>query len=114
MWQGQVADSQLSDSYAERRGMDGGPVEFEWNILPGLLSLQILQKIQSDLRTWNIEPENVGDRIIFLSMINKIDWKRGNEDQCMSNSEEIKKYAKEILVRTVGRHLDLETKGNGI
>ena len=64
-WKGQVADFQLSDSYAELLGMDGEPIEFEWNIVLGLTSLQILWKIQADLQRRNIEPEEFGDRIIF-------------------------------------------------
>ena len=71
------------------------PIEFEWNILPGVTSLQILQKIQGDLQGRNIEPENFGDRIIFMSKFNDVDWTRkGYEEKCISNSEEIKMYAK--------------------
>ena len=33
--------------------------KFEWNIFPGLASLEILQKIQEDLRERNIEPEKI-------------------------------------------------------
>ena len=42
-------------------------------------------------------PENpgFGDRIIFMSMFIDIDWtKRGNSGQCISNSEQVKNYAK--------------------
>ena len=38
--------------------------EFEWNIIPGFSSLQILQKIHNDLRERNIEPEKFTDWII--------------------------------------------------
>ena len=31
-------------------GIDGEPIELEWNIFPGLTSLEILQKIQKDLQ----------------------------------------------------------------
>ena len=76
-------------------GVDGEPTEFEWNLLPGLTSLQILQKIQSDLRGRNVEPENFGDRIIFMSMFTDIDWTRkGYGEKCISNSEEVMNYAK--------------------
>ena len=40
---------------------------------PGLTSLEILQKIQNDLRERNIEPEKFEDRIIFTSMFNDIE-----------------------------------------
>ena len=30
----------------------------DWNILPGLTSLEMLRKIQNDLQSRNIDPEN--------------------------------------------------------
>ena len=93
-WKGQVADFQLSASYAELPGIDGEPFEFEWNILPGLASLLILQKIESDLQGRNIEPEELEDRIIFMSISNDIDWTaKGNEVNCISKSDKVKMYA---------------------
>ena len=93
-WTGQVVDFQLSDSYAELLRNDGEPNEFEWNILPGLTSLQILQKIQDDLQGRLIEPEEFGDRIIFMSVFNDIDRTlKGNEGNCISNSDKVKTYA---------------------
>ena len=69
-------------------------LEFEWNIFPGLTSLEILQKIQKDLQNQNIEPVSFEERIIFMSMFNDIDWtKRGNSERCTSNSEHVKSYA---------------------
>ena len=38
-----------SNSYRELLGIDGEPIEFEWNIFPRLTSLEILQKILKDL-----------------------------------------------------------------
>ena len=94
-WKSQVADVPLSDSHAELLGIDGERVEFEWNIFPGLTSLQTLQKIQEDLQERNIEPEMFGDRVIFMSRFNDIDWTaKGNEENCVSNSEKVKSYAR--------------------
>ena len=57
-------------------------------------SLQILQEIQNDLRKRNIEPENFTDRI-FMSMFNGTHWTiRRNDENCISNSEKVKEYAK--------------------
>ena len=76
----------MSDSYGELLGIDGEAIEFEWNILPGFTSLQILQEIQDDSQKWNIEHENFTDRIIFMSMFIDIDWRRrGNDEICISN-----------------------------
>ena len=88
-------DFQTTVSNQEFYGIDGDPIEFEWNILPGLTSLAMLRKVQDHLQNSNIKPENFGDRIIFMSTFNDIDWnKKNNEGECISNSEEIRDYAK--------------------
>ena len=70
-------------------------IEFEWNIVPGLASLEMLRKIQDDSQRRNIDRENFGDRIIFMSTFNDIEWnKRGNEEERVSNSEKVKEYVK--------------------
>ena len=43
-WEGQVKECQETDSYKELFGIDGESIEFEWNIIPGLTSLEILPK----------------------------------------------------------------------
>ena len=53
--EGQGTEFRLSDSYGELLEMDGGPIEFEWNIFQGFTSLQILQKIQDDQQERNID-----------------------------------------------------------
>ena len=58
-WKGQVADFQLSASYAKLLGIDGEQFEFEFNILPGLTSLQILQMIQSDSHAGILNQKNL-------------------------------------------------------
>ena len=72
-WDGQVADFQLSASYEESLGIDGEPIELEWNIFSGLTSLQIPQRIQNDLQERNIQLEKFGDRIIFMLMLTDIE-----------------------------------------
>ena len=73
-------------SHKELLGIDGEAIEFEWNIFPGFSTLQILQKIQDDLRERNIEPEKFTAWIIFMSMFNDIDWTRkGNDGICILN-----------------------------
>ena len=75
-WEGQVEEFQMSLSYKGLLGIDGEAIEFEWNVFPGFLSLQILQEIRNELRKRNIEPEKLIDRIIFMSMFNDIDRTR--------------------------------------
>ena len=86
-WEGQKEKTKQSDSCRELFGVDGETIESEWNIFPGLTSLEILQKIQKDLQEEKIEPETFRDRI-------NIEWtRRGNSDHCISNFEQVKKYA---------------------
>ena len=86
-----------TDSHRELGGIDGEPNEFELNIFPGFTSLEILQKIQKDLQEQNIEPENFEHRFIYMSMFNDIEWtRRGNSEQCISNSDQVKSYAKKF------------------
>ena len=53
-------------SYKEWFGIDGEAIDFEWNILPGFSSLQILQEIQRVLERKIVEPEDFTDRIISM------------------------------------------------
>ena len=86
----------MSASCKELLGIDGGPIEFEWHILTGFTSLEILQKIQNDLRERNIDPEKFTDWI--TSMFNDIKWARkGNDGICISNSEKNPGKREEIL-----------------
>ena len=72
------------NSYRELLGIDGEPIEFEWNLFPGLTSLEILQKCLKDLQDRNTELGNFEQRIIFMSTFNDIDWtKRGNSERCI-------------------------------
>ena len=94
-WKGQLVDFRTTVSNQEFYGIDGDPIEFEWNILPGLTSLAMLRKVHDDIQNSNIKPKNCGDRLIFMSMFNDIEWnKKNNEGECISNSEEIRDYAK--------------------
>ena len=47
-----------SNSHRVLFGIDGEPIEFEWNMFPGLTSLEIFQKVQKNLQDQNIEPEH--------------------------------------------------------
>ena len=92
--EGQMEELKTPASYKEPPVIDGETIEFEWNFLPGFSSLQLLQKIQNDLRERNIEPEKFTDQIIFMSNSNDIDWTRKRNDGiCISNSAKVKAYA---------------------
>ena len=96
-WEGHVEEFQQTDSDKEFCGIDGEPNDFELNIFPLFTSLEILQKIQKDLQEQKIESENFEDRFIFMSMFNDIEWtRRGNSEQCISSSDQVKSYAKKF------------------
>ena len=63
--------------------LDGEPIEFEWNIFPGLTTWAILQKIQEHLDVRSRNREQFEDRIIFMSTFNDTDWTQiGNSVEC--------------------------------
>ena len=66
-------------------------------------TLEILLKIRQDVQDQNTEPENLEDRIIFMSKIKDIEWtKRGNSEMYFEfrSSQELRE---EILARTLDR-----------
>ena len=65
----------ITSEYAELSGIDGEPIEFEWNIS------QILRHIQKDLKARQINPKQFEGQIIFMLMFKDIDLtKRRNSD----------------------------------
>ena len=72
-WTGQLKDLQSTVSIQEFDGIDGEPIELEWNTFPGLTSLESLREIQENLQHRNTVPDKFEDRIIFMSMCNDID-----------------------------------------
>ena len=60
----------------ELQGLDGDPIEFEWQIFPGAKALDILHNTKADLQGKNIRPETFSDRIIFMLE------RKDNEDSC--------------------------------
>ena len=94
-WTDQLQYFQRSNGYNESFGIDGEPIEFEWNNFPGHTTLEILQEIQDRMTVCQTSPEEFEDRIIFMSMFTDTDWtKKGNYNECFLNSVKIKNYAK--------------------
>ena len=91
----EVEEFRLSTSYRELLGFDGELIDFEWNISQDLRHWRSSRRSRKTCKIANLEPEDFEDRIIFMSMFNDIEWtKRGNSEQCISNSEKVNKYAK--------------------
>ena len=72
---------QISQSYRNFDRIDGEPMEFEWNILPGFNTLQLSEEIRRLLLRLDETAENFTARIIFMSMFNDISCdKKDNEE----------------------------------
>ena len=91
-------NSKCHPSYKELLGIDGEAIEFEWNIVPGFLSLQILQEIQNDLRktehrTWQIHRPN---HLHVKCSTTSIGQGKATMDDgiCISIPEKVKEHAK--------------------
>ena len=74
------------------------PFVFEWKIFLGHTTAQLLQEIQhlteNELR---IQPQNLEDRIIFMSIYNDIDWTaKDNTSRCLENSSQVSDNAKKF------------------
>ena len=75
--------------------IDGEPMEFEWKVLPGFTTLQILDGIQNMMTEIKCEPEQFQGRLIFMSMYNDIVWEeKGNKELCIANFLNAAEYAR--------------------
>ena len=94
-WTEQVGWFMDSKDCQELNGIDGEPVEFEWNVSQDtqhwICSIEIRRKMAQN----GIKPEEFEDRIIFMSMYNDIDWSQDEENfkKCVSNSTEVQACA---------------------
>ena len=100
-WEGQVEELKMYPSYQEAVGIDGEPIELEWNIFPGFSSLWICQRIQEDLKRKKIKPEEFMDEIIFISMFNDIDWSEREWWNLHLEHRKSQGLLDEILARTL-------------
>ena len=71
-WKKRIEWITSSQSYRNFDGINGEPTEFEWNIFPGLDTLQLCDKVKSLLSRLGETPENFTGRILFMSMFNDI------------------------------------------
>ena len=82
-------------SYRDYDGINGEPTEFEWNIFPGFITLQLYGKVTDLLGRLRETPKTFTGRIIFMSMFNDISCdNKGNEEECLANAEVVSILAK--------------------
>ena len=78
-------------------GIDGEPIELEWNIFPGFDTLQLYGKGKNLLIRLGQTPEKFTGRILFMSMFNDISCaKKDNERECLANAKVVSIYAKKF------------------
>ena len=87
-WKNRVAGIRAERSYRDYDAINGESTEFEWNIFPGVTTLQLCDKISDLLSRLGETPETFTGRIFFMSM------RKGNKDECLANAESVKVFAR--------------------
>ena len=94
-WKSKIKCYSENNHFKDMNRIDGMPTEFEWKIFPGIMTLGLLEKIQTPVRVLQRELEHFTDRIIFISIYNDIAWQeKGNEERCEYNSQTVANYAR--------------------
>ena len=102
VWEDKLTWFKSSSRYRTLDTIDGGPMEFEWNIFPGFTTLQLCHKVRELLSNMSTEPEDFTGRIIFMSMFNDISWgSKENERECELSAQLVSMYAKRFFTRTM-------------
>ena len=94
-WEDKLTSFKRSPQYRTLDTIDGERMEFEWNIFPGITTLQFCNKVQEFMSKMCEKPEEFTGRIIFMSMFNDISWgSQDNEQECESNANLVSIYAR--------------------
>ena len=76
-WEDRLTWFKSSPEYRVLDRIGGEPMEFEWNIFPGLTTLQLT------------------GRVIFMSMFNDISWgSKDNKKECVANAQLVSLFAR--------------------
>ena len=93
-WKEQLSWFKDSPQYRTLDTIDGEPMEFEWNIFPGITMLQLVDKVQELINKMG-DPAQFQGRIIFMSMFNDIIWgTTDNEEECELSANLVSIYAR--------------------
>ena len=80
-WKSKIKWYEENNHFMDMNRIDGMPTEFEWKKIPKIMTLGLLEKIQSLMRELQCIPEHFTDRIIFMSMCNDIEsGAQGNKE----------------------------------
>ena len=95
VWQDKLTWFKSSSKYRNLERIDGEPMEFEWNIFPGIHTLQLSEEVKRSLFRLDETPENFTRRILFMSMFNGISCgTKDNKKECLSNATLVSLYAR--------------------
>ena len=64
VWEDKLTWFKSSSEYRALDTSDGEPMEFEWNVFPGFISLQLVQEVQQFMNKMG-EPEQFQGRVVF-------------------------------------------------
>ena len=67
VWEEKLSWFKDSPQYRTLDTIDGEPMEFEWNIFPGITTLQLVDEVQKFMNKMS-DPDQFQERIIFMSM----------------------------------------------
>ena len=76
VWKNRIKWYSENNHFKELNHIDGMQMEFEWKIFPAFTTLDILEEIQKIMEDVQCEPEQLNDKIIFMSMYNDIVWEK--------------------------------------
>ena len=109
-WKGQLTNFQSFASTKNYSVSMENPIEFEWNILPGVTSLQIIQKIQGDLEGRNIEPKHLEIRSSSCLGSTTLIGQERDMKRNVYRIPKKSKFTRRDSRKDIGRLLTLETK----
>ena len=96
-WKDKTGWITTSQIYRDYDGISGEPTEFEWNIFPGITTLQLYGKVTDLLSRLGKTPETFTRRILFMSMFNDVSCdKKDNEEECLANAQVVSIFAKKF------------------
>ena len=100
VWEDKLTWFKSSQEYRNLDRIDGGPLEFEWNIFPGFTTLQLCNKVQEFMSKMSEKTEEFTGRIIFMSMFNDISWRsQDNDQECELNANLVFYFCRKIFTR---------------
>ena len=91
-------------------GIDGRKTECAWRMCPRFTTIEIMEEIQTFMKSIQCEAEEFEGRMIFMSMFNEIEW-RQDDAKCILNSKVAGMPTDSLVV--IGHFWDQDSKRRG-